>query len=236
MTAAYETPNFTVGQPIAPVSSPAATVPGTVTGSLILAGFLTVVVAAWGGIVPYVGPVFGFGATGTGSWAWDMAHGLLGLVPGALGVVAGLSVMFAARRNALGLGRPGLALAGLAAVVSGAWFVVGPTAWPVIDHGLAYFAGASPSRQLLDTIGYAFGPGVILAACGGFTLAKALRHRVASTPLVAPAGMPAGGPSRSTHLRRVPEPPTGQPMPPAGQPMPAPDQPMPAPIPADPPR
>lgn len=228
MTAAYESTNFPVGPPTPPASAPAATVPGTLTGSLILAGLLAVVVAAWGGIVPYVGPIFGFGATGTGSWAWDLAHGLLGLAPGALGVVAGLTVMFAAGRNALGLGRPGLALAGLAAVVSGAWFVVGPTAWPVIDHGAAYFAGASPSRQLLDTIGYAFGPGVILAACGGFTLAKALRHRVASTPAVGPSSMPAGGLPRSAHLRRVPEPPSEQPMP-------APDQPMPAPIPADPP-
>lgn len=223
MTAAYETPPVTVDTPARPAGSPAATVPGTLTGSLLLVGLCTVAISAWGGIVPYVGPVFGYGATGTGSWTWNLGHGVLALAPGGVGVVCGLAIIYAAGRNALGLGRSGLALAGLAAIASGAWFVVGPAAWPVIEHGAAYFTAASAYRHLLDTIGYAFGPGVILAAFGGFTLAKSLRHRVASSATaLAPAGMAAGGVPSGGHLRRVPEPP-------AERPVPAPEQPTSAP-------
>jgi hypothetical protein len=252
MSAAYEMPANSADMPADLGGVPSATVPGTLTGSLLLVGLLTMLAGAWGGIVPYVGPVFGFGATGTASWTWNLAHGLLGLAPGVVAVVAGLAVVAAAGRNALGLGRAGLAVAGLGALISGAWFVVGPAAWPVLDHGVAYFVGAGSSRQLLDSIGYSFGPGLVLAALGGFTLAKSLRHRVAptarfATPVVDGAG-PTGVPGPGSHLRRVSDQPgstpmaspqqpmasTQQPMPSPQQPMPSPQQPMPNPIPADP--
>jgi len=219
MTAAYETstaPPMVVDEA---VGARAPTVPGTVTGSLLAVGLVTVVIGAWGGIIPYLGPVFGYGATGDRSWTWNLGHGVLGFAPGAVAVLAGLAMMVGAGRVALGLGRPGLALAGLGALLAGAWFVVGPTAWPVLDHGTLYFAGGSPYRQMLDMIGYAFGPGVILAAAGGFALAKSLRHRVATTvaPGLAAAGSLRQSGPRATHLRRVPD---AQPAPAPGQPVP----------------
>lgn len=219
MTAAYDMPAVAVEVPADHGGAPAATVPGTVTGSLLLVGLLVLVAGAWGGIVAYVGPIFGFGATGTASWTWNLAHGLLALAPGAVAVAAGLVVLADAGRNALGLGRRGLALAGIGALASGAWFVVGPAAWPVVEHGASYFAAASPTRQLLNSIGYSFGPGIVLAACGGFTLAKALRHRVAPSTMSRNVAVAGAAPVAARHLRRLPDPPAATPMPSPQQPM-----------------
>ena len=48
---------------------------------------------AWGGIIPYVGPAFGYSADGTGAWHWDLAHTVLALVPGAIGVIVGILIL-----------------------------------------------------------------------------------------------------------------------------------------------
>ncbi len=62
-------------------------------GTLALVGLLTVLVGAWAGIVPYIGPTFGFGATGTPAWTWSLLHTLLWLAPGAVAVLCGLLIM-----------------------------------------------------------------------------------------------------------------------------------------------
>ena len=51
------------------------------------AGLLAVIVSAWGGIVPYVGPVSGFSGDGNNSWHWDLAHSVLALIPAVAGVL-----------------------------------------------------------------------------------------------------------------------------------------------------
>ena len=56
-------------------------------------GLVTVLISAWGGIIPYVGPAFGYSADGTGSWHWSLSHSVLGLVPGAPGVLIGLAIL-----------------------------------------------------------------------------------------------------------------------------------------------
>ena len=61
--------------------------------SLGVAGLLVVLLGAWGGIVPFLGPTFGYSADGTGSWYWDLAHAILSLVPGVAACLAGLLIM-----------------------------------------------------------------------------------------------------------------------------------------------
>ena len=46
-----------------------------------------------GGIVPYIGPLFHFDADRSGSWHWNLAHAVLALAPGAIGVLLGLFVV-----------------------------------------------------------------------------------------------------------------------------------------------
>jgi hypothetical protein len=76
-----------------------------------------------------------------------------------------------------GRGRISLATAGVIALICGAWFVIGPLAWPVITNHHAYFVTASPLRELANQLGYSLGTGVILAACGAFAIGWATRHQ-----------------------------------------------------------
>ncbi len=148
----------------------------TVSFSLGTVGLIAVIASAWGGIIPYVGPAFGFSADGSGSWQWNLTHSVLALVPGAIGVLVGFSFFAPVRAWAVGRRRLSLTVAGTVAVACGAWFVIGPLAWPVITDVSGYFVPAAPLRNLANQVGYALGPGLILAACGAFGMGWAARH------------------------------------------------------------
>jgi hypothetical protein len=145
-------------------------------------GTLTVLISAWGGIIPYIGPVFGYSADGADSWYWNLAHAILGLAPGAIGVVMGLVILSRTGGVIFGRGRISLATAGVISLICGAWFVIGPLTWPVITTHRAYFVTASPLRELANQIGYSLGTGVILAACGAFAIGWATRHQSKAAP------------------------------------------------------
>lgn len=172
----------------------------TVSISLSTIGILTVAISAWGGIIPYLGPTFGYSADGSSSWQWNLTHSVLGLVPGAIGFLVGLSFLARIPERGIGRRRTSLSMAGLIAVLCGAWFVIGPLAWPIIDNTRTYFAGASPLRLLANEVGYSLGTGLILAMCGAFALGWATRHNrplaarngaavVTDVPAVPPATM-----------------------------------------------
>lgn len=143
--------------------------------SLGMVGFIALIVSAWGGIVPFVGPTFGFSADGAVSWHWDLSHVVLALIPGAVGCIAALT--FLAPVNAtVTRRRLSLTTAGVIGIASGAWFVVGPLAWPVLVNTHSYFVVATPLRALEYQIGYALGPGLILVMCSAFAMGWAARH------------------------------------------------------------
>lgn len=183
---------------------PDAALPARSAPGLLLAGLVALVIAAWGGIVPYVGPTFGYGATGTGAWTWNYSHLVLGLAPGAAGVLGALMLLPGARRLPFGAGRSVTIAGGLLAVLAGAWFVIGPLTWPVWTDRAGYFVPAPPLRTFDDVIGYSLGTGAILVACGAFAVGQAVIRR--TVPLVDPAGFPLA----PRHLRAVP---LGQPEP-----------------------
>ena len=154
----------------------AGTAARTTSISLGMVGFVALIVSAWGGIVAFVGPTFGFSADGAGSWHWDLSHAVLALIPGALGCLAALT--FLAPANAtVTRRRLSLTAAGIIGIASGAWFVIGPLAWPVLVSTHSYFVvGATPLRALEYQIGYALGPGLILVMCSAFAVGWAARH------------------------------------------------------------
>lgn len=135
-----------------------------------LAVVLALLVGAWGGIAPYVGPVFGYSPTGTGAWRWALAPGILALAPGALAVVAAVVLLSSGRR------RPRAGAAGFLLAIAGAWFVIGPLAWRVLEHTGAYFVAAAPFRELTYQVGSALGPGLIVLACGALAMGWASRR------------------------------------------------------------
>ncbi len=105
--------------------------------------------------------------------------------------MVGLSLMgysMSRSRTFLGLG-----LIGLLAVASGAWFAIGPFAWPVLYGTGAYVVGASPLRELAYVVGYALGPGLILALAGGIAWGSETASAVdlvGTADEVAPAAAP----------------------------------------------
>jgi hypothetical protein len=179
----------------------------TVSISLSTIGILTVAISAWGGIIPYLGPTFGYSADGSGSWQWNLTHSVLGLAPGAIGFLIGLSFLARIPEERIGRRRTSLSMAGLIAVLCGAWFVIGPLAWPVIDNTRSYFVAASPLRMLANEVGYSLGTGLILAMCGAFAIGWATRHNrplsagnaVVETPPVVPASTTPTAPVAGTY-------------------------------------
>lgn len=146
------------------------------------AGVVAIVVSAWGGIVPYIGPLFDYSGDGSGSWEWNMAHSLLALVPGVAGVLLGSLVLAEARGVRVGRGRLSLAAAGVLLMVCGAWFAIGPLAWPVVSDGDAYFVAGTHLRILAYEVGYSIGTGLLLAMCGAFVEGWASHHQTEATP------------------------------------------------------
>jgi len=153
-----------------------ARVPVTPASSLILAAIAGLLLSAWGGLVPYLGPSFGFSADGQAAWQWTASQGFLGLLPGAVGVVVALWLLSSGVRAARVGSVSSVVLAGLLLIVCGAWFVIGPLAYSVLHTGPTYFVAASPLRSLEYRLGYTMGPGVLLAALGGVVLGRARRR------------------------------------------------------------
>ena len=139
-----------------------------------------------GGIVAFVGPLFDYSGDGSGAWQWNLPHAVLALLPGVAGVLLGLFVVAQSRGDTVGRGRLSVAAAGMLLMVCGAWFAVGPLAWPVISHGTAYFVGGTHLRVLAYEVGYSIGTGLVLVACGAFVDGWASRHRPGATAVGAP--------------------------------------------------
>jgi hypothetical protein len=163
------------------------------------AGVVAVLVSAWGGIVPYVGPAFNYSGDGSGSWHWNLAHSVLALAPGVAGVLLGLFVIAESRGVVVGRGRLSLATAGTLLMVCGAWFALGPFAWPVLSNGSNYFVASTHLRVFTYEVGYSIGTGLILVICGAFVDGWASRHQPRASAMTnAPASAdPVSGPIES---------------------------------------
>ena len=128
------------------------------------------------------GPPFDYSGDGSASWHWNLAHAVLAVAPGIAGVLLGLFVIAESRGVVVGRGRLSLATAGMLLMVCGAWFAVGPLAWPVISNGCRYFVATTHLRVLAYEVGYSIGTGLILVVCGAFVDGWASRHQPRVSP------------------------------------------------------
>lgn len=132
-------------------------------------GLCTLLLAAWGGISVFVGPLFGYRPTSSSAWDWTMQNWLLHLVPGAVGVFAGLVMLGTMGLRGVGRRRV-LGLASLLTVAAGAWFVIGPAAYHWFESAAAFAQSGSARRDFVNQLGSNLGPGVLLAVLGGMAL------------------------------------------------------------------
>jgi hypothetical protein len=148
---------------------------GRVTGSLLM------LLGAWGAIIPFVGPYFGYAYTPDTAWAYTPGRLWLSAVPGIAAILGGLLVAFTDRMAASGA---------FLAVLAGAWFVVGPPVialalpggsispgTPVINLGAVF----RPATMLfLERLGFFYGVGVLILFLAAFALGEVIVARMAA--------------------------------------------------------
>lgn len=170
---------------------------------LALIGLCAMLVSAWGAIVPFVGPTFGYTSNGAASWTWTFQHAMLYLVPGGVGVLISLGVISRAG-GGKAITRASLGLLGLVLVACGAWFVIGPAAWPMLHGGRVFGAGTTPTASFVNQIGYNLGIGVLLAAFGGMVMKAMTGEREIRTAATAQAAPRATAADTAPATREVP--------------------------------
>src|SRR5260370_1222167 len=92
-----------------------------------VSGVLLILLGAWGGLVPFVGPYFRYAYMPDTAWHFALARLWLEIVPGAAAVLGGVLVAVSARRL---LASGGATLAALA----GGWCVLGPVVTMLRPH------------------------------------------------------------------------------------------------------
>src|SRR6266571_8499101 len=122
-----------------------------------VSGVLLILLGAWGGLVPFIGPYFGYAYTPDTASHCTQAGLWLEILPGAAAVFGGMLVAVSARRLRAGGGA-------ILAALGGVWFVAGRAAnmvWPHLGVPGAP-AGTSVRRVLLEEFGFFTGLGVVI--------------------------------------------------------------------------
>jgi hypothetical protein len=138
-------------------------------------GVLLILLGAWGGLAPFVGPYFRYAYTPDKAWAYTSGRLWLSVVPGAAALLGGVMVVAASHRATGCVG----AVLGL---LGGAWFVVGGSVMPLaVTNGsispgspLAGSVGSltSATRQFLEQLGFFTGTGLLILFCASLALGR----------------------------------------------------------------
>jgi hypothetical protein len=136
-----------------------------------VSGCLLILLGAWGGLVPFIGPYFGFYYGANQTWLYTSGRLWLSVLPAAAAFLGGLIVLGLPRLSALGA---------LLAALGGAWFVLGTPVLAVAKPGTGpgspgSAAGAmfSPATMhLLENIGFFSGLGVVIVFFAAVALGR----------------------------------------------------------------
>jgi hypothetical protein len=149
-------------------------------------GILLVLLGAWGALVPFIGPHFGYAYTPNATWTMTAGRLWLEVVPGAVAFLCGLLLIGSASR-AVGL------WAGWLSAVAGAWFAIGPVVSRLWGNGQPQPGspvGGSTLTSVVEEIGFFTGLGVVVVflaatALGRFSVIGVREHMAATQPAVA---------------------------------------------------
>jgi len=139
------------------------------------AGALLMLLGAWGALVPFVGPYFGFAFTPDKAWAYTSGRLWLSVLPGAAAFLGGLVVLGGGRIAAVGA---------LLAAAGGAWFAIGQ---PVVSFAAASYhlspgtpVAASGSvfgpaaMRFLESLAFFYGLGIVIVFCAALALGEVI--------------------------------------------------------------
>jgi hypothetical protein len=139
-------------------------------------GLLLILLGAWGGLVPFVGPYFHFAYTPDKAWVYTTGRLYLSVAPGAAAVIGGLFVLIT-RSRVVGV------LGGFLGALGGAWFITGfgvvtvvlkkTTITPGVPTGPATAAlGHLTIRQFGEELGFFTGLGMLIIFVGAIAIGR----------------------------------------------------------------
>lgn len=160
-----------------------------------LCGVLLVLLGAWGGLAPFIGPYLHFGFTPDKAWGYTSGRLYLSALPGGAALIGGLLVL-TTRSRAVGI------LSGLLAALGGAWFVVGyATVVDVLKNstispgaGLApgstagIVAGGTVLRTYLEQVSFFAGLGVLIIFLAALAMGRFSMIAAKDASAAGPAG------------------------------------------------
>jgi hypothetical protein len=134
----------------------------------IVTGVLLILLGAWGGLAPFVGPYFHFAYTPVTTWHYTQPRLWLEVLPAGAAVVGGALVMVSTSRLLAACGA-------VLAVLAGGWFVAGTvvnTIWTRLGTpGVP--AGTTHTRIALEQLGMFTGLGVVIVLFAALALGHA---------------------------------------------------------------
>lgn len=139
-----------------------------------VSGLLLTLLGIWGGLVPFLGPQFGYGYTPDVSWTMTWGRLWLEVLPAAATVLGGLVLLTSASRAA------GVSASWLA-TLSGAWLIVGPILSALWSGGTSLAgmpAAGTTVGNAAEAIGLFYGLGAVIL----FLAATALGRFSAMAP------------------------------------------------------
>jgi hypothetical protein len=146
-----------------------------------MTGFVLIVLGLWGGLVPLIGPYFGYAFGSHATWDLTMNRFWLDVLPGAAVVIGGLLLIWSGHRLS-GTVASWMAMAG------GAWFAVGPAFSRLWEHGPGPIGVPlfGHTRQTIELIGYFYGLGIVVMGLAAFALGRFVsRPALVEEPIVA---------------------------------------------------
>jgi hypothetical protein len=152
---------------------------------------LLILLGAWGGLAPFVGPYFHFAYTPDKAWAYTSGRLWLSIVPGAAALVGGLLVTFATHR-AVGM------FGAVLAVLGGVWFIVGAPVTRLVVVNVSVSPGVPLARsvgsisaanwQTLEGFGFFTVTGILILFFGALALGRFAVVGVRDAALAEPDG------------------------------------------------
>jgi hypothetical protein len=147
-----------------------------------LSGVLLILVGAWGGLIPFIGPYFHYTYTPPSAWSYTPGRLWLEILPAA-GAVAGGLILLASSS------RPAALFGAWLAAITGAWFALGGLIGP-IWRGHQVSAGTPVGGAItrsLEQIGFFTGLGLAVAFVAAVALGRLTVIAVRDTRVAARA-------------------------------------------------
>jgi hypothetical protein len=146
-----------------------------------MTGFMLIVLGLWGGLIPLIGPYFGYAFGSHATWDLTMNRFWLDVLPGAAVVLGGLMLIWSGHRMSG-------TVASWMAMTGGAWFAVGPAVSRLWEHGPGPIGVPlfGHTRQTFELIGYFYGLGIVVMGLAAFALGRFVsRPALAQEPAMA---------------------------------------------------